>query len=762
MSVRRIPRSRRTSCRKPPIDSACAVARLSSPSRRISSPTISGVSISFRRLLAVVGLVSTACSDSTAPAPTGPHSLVAGTTQSCFLSTDSLAYCWGGALATGQASDHGEITPVPGGQRFTQLAAGLSHTCGLTPDGQAYCWGSGTGGSLGDGGISDSPVPVLVSGGHAFASIAAGGYQTCGLTRDGTAYCWGNNTEGQLGVAPGTEIWGVPNRVSGDLRFTHIALNYYHTCGITISQEAYCWGADQSGELGNGPDNISRSVPTAVANGLSFSDISTGFEHTCATSTAGIVYCWGGNNFGQVSNLLSGNADVPSIIPVSGMFTHISAGDWHNCALSTTGAVVCWGFDGGGQLARGTVTDRAPPAAALGGPYTEVAAGGSHTCALAGSATYCWGANYYGQVGRPIERAYSPSQVLGLPSAVSISAGSTGSHTCAVTSAHSVYCWGFNGSYQLGTGPGTDNSLPSPVAGPAFTTVTASETHSCGIQPVGIAMCWGNNNVGQLGDGTLTPYLINPAPVFGTRTYRSIAGGVWHTCALDDAGKAYCWGIGRSLGDSVSGDSNVPVAVAGGHTFVSLTAGATHTCARTGSNVAYCWGPNTYGLLGDGTTETRDYPVPVLGGLLFTSLSGGLWHTCGVENTGAAYCWGDNSYGQLGDPSTSSAATPVPVSGGLTFRELALGLYHTCGLTIGNAAYCWGSNGAGQLGTGSTVSSLVPVPVQGGLSFYQIVAAQSHTCALTTGGSVYCWGDGYVGQLGRGRMGYFTVPILVE
>jgi alpha-tubulin suppressor-like RCC1 family protein len=556
----------------------------------------------------------------------------------------------------------------------------------------------------------------------------------------------------------------VPARVSGDLRFIHIALNYYHTCGITVTREAYCWGRDLSGQLGNGPDNSSRTVPTAVANGLTFSDISTGFDHTCAITTAGSVYCWGANDQWQVSNLLTGNVDAPSMISLSGTFTRVLAGNWHNCALSTTGTVVCWGYDSAGQLARGAVTRRGPPAEVSGGPYTEVAAGGEHTCALAGSATYCWGANYHGQVGRPIERAYSPSEVLGLSSVVSISAGATGSHTCAVTSGQSAYCWGLNAHYQLGTSPGTDNSVPSPVGGLAFTTVSASMIHSCGIQPTGIAMCWGSNAVGQLGDGTFTPYLIDPAPVFGTRTYREIAAGALHTCALDVDGKAYCWGIGTSLGDSVSGESNVPVAVAGGHTFVTLAAGASHTCARTGSNVAYCWGSNSYGWLGDGTTDSRDYPVPVLGGLLFIALTGGMWQTCGVENTGAAYCWGDNSYGQFGDGSANSSTTPVPVSGGLTFRELALGSYHTCGLTIGNAAYCWGSNTYGQLGTGggSSAFSLVPVSVQGGLSFIQIVAAARHTCALTTTGIVYCWGDGYFGQLGRGRLGYFTAPMLVE
>jgi alpha-tubulin suppressor-like RCC1 family protein len=153
--------------------------------------------------------------------------------------------------------------------------------------------------------------------------------------------------------------------------------------------------------------------------------------------------------------------------------------------------------------------------------------------------------------------------------------------------------------------------------------------HSCGIQLDGTAMCWGTNALGQLGNGTFNPDAIDPTPVSGNHHYRAIAAGMLHTCALDEAGQAYCWGIGTSLGDSVGVESNVPVAVVGGLAFVSLAAGASHTCARTGSNVAYCWGSNASGWIGDGTTTTREYPVAVLGGLSFVSLAAGAWQTCG-------------------------------------------------------------------------------------------------------------------------------------
>lgn len=157
--------------------------------------------------------------------------------------------------------------PVSGGQRFAAISAGDSHTCGLTTGGAAWCWGLNQYGELGDGTTTMRLVPVPVSGGLGFASISAGGH-TCGVTPGGQAYCWGWNQFGQLGDGT-TDSRLTPVSVAGGLLFATVATGGgSHTCGVTPTGEAYCWGQNDYGVLGNGNTTDSH-VPVAVYPGES-------------------------------------------------------------------------------------------------------------------------------------------------------------------------------------------------------------------------------------------------------------------------------------------------------------------------------------------------------------------------------------------------------------------------------------------------------------------------------------------------------------
>ena len=204
--------------------------------------------------------------------------------HTCGVTTSGAAYCWG-------LNDQGQLgldtivgpqqcvfgapcstTPaaVAGGLTFTTVSAGDNHTCGLTATGAAYCWGQNTYGQLGIGSttgpqqcsvsgglVSCSTTPVPVTGGGAFASLSAGGNHTCALTQSGTAYCWGANAYGQLGIGSTTMDSPLPTAVTGGLRFVAISAGENHTCGLTESGAAYCWGATMCG-TGPGTYNCSR------------------------------------------------------------------------------------------------------------------------------------------------------------------------------------------------------------------------------------------------------------------------------------------------------------------------------------------------------------------------------------------------------------------------------------------------------------------------------------------------------------------------
>src|SRR5438477_257570 len=184
----------------------------------------------------------------------------------------------------------------PSFENFASVTAGNSHACGVTTGGLLYCWGSNADGQLGNGSTSDSPVPVRVSGGLTFSAVRAGdatteGGHTCGLITGGEAYCWGSNRFGELGNGSNQSSL-VPVPVTEGLTFSGVSAGDLHTCGLTTGGLLYCWGSDVYGQLGNGSTSDSP-VPVLVTGGFRFSAVTTGHSYTCALTTGGAAYCWG-------------------------------------------------------------------------------------------------------------------------------------------------------------------------------------------------------------------------------------------------------------------------------------------------------------------------------------------------------------------------------------------------------------------------------------------------------------------------------------
>jgi len=243
--------------------------------------------------------------------------------------------------------------------------------------------------------------------------------------------------------------------------------------------------------------------------------------------------------------------------------------------------------------------------------------------------------------------------------------------------------------------------------------------------------------------------------VSGGLLFSAVAAGDYHTCGITKAGTGYCWGIGGQgqlgTGTLSAPPSSVPLPVSGGQTFKALAAGANHTCAVATSGAMYCWGTNAAGEAGNLYVLGYGSPNAVLGGRLFTSVTAGANHTCGVTTTRALYCWGKSTEGELGNGGVTNQFAPVAVSGGVTFGAVAAGSSHTCGLTPSGTAYCWGSNRLGQLGK-ALERGLTPAIVNGltGAAQLAIGATSTHTCVLAGTGAALCWGNNTQSQLGNG------------
>ena len=689
---------------------------------------------------------------------------ITGRLVTALAGTVAMAIFPGSAQAVLVGLEAGMLDPT-----VSEVAAGGAHTCVLTAAGGVRCWGANNAGQLGDNSTTPQPTPVDVPGlSSGVVAIAAGFSHTCALTTAGEMKCWGSNLYGQLGDGSTTDRHA-PVDVSGLMSgVVAISAGESHTCALTTSRAVNCWGSNFYGQLGDGSTS-NNPLPVAVtglASGVK--SISAGHSHTCAVTTSGGAMCWGNNDAGQLGDGTFIESHVP--VGVAGLasgIAKIAAGSKHTCAVNVGGAVPCWGDNANGQLGDGTTTSHNVPAYVPALAASVLSAGDSHNCAISGSFTKCWGLNNFGQIGdgTTIDRT-SPVNITDLVPGTATVVGGV-HHACAITGEGGLKCWGRNDDRQLGDGTVVHRPAPVNVAGAAagVSAVSTGDAHTCALTTGGGAKCWGNNDHGEVGDGSSTDRSL-PADVSALSVgVASLSTGLHHSCAVTKDDGVKCWGensVGQ-LGDNTLIDRLSPIDVFSlSSGAAAVAAGDFHTCALTTGGGVKCWGDGSVGQIGDNTTLTYTTPQDVTG---LTSgaaaVAAGSGHTCALTTGGAVKCWGANDNGQIGDASTTTRLVPVDVSGlssGVT--AISAGSVHTCALTAAGGVMCWGANGSGQLGDGSFLTKLSPVGVSGLTSGVAAVSAgANHTCALTTSGGVKCWGSGTYGQLGNFSNSTTSTPV---
>ncbi|MFO0683890.1 MAG: hypothetical protein U0234_17670 [Sandaracinus sp.] len=346
--------------------------------------------------------------------------------------------------------------------------------------------------------------------GEEAVAVSAGGAHTCSVSSQGNVSCWGWNEQRQLAQVQ-YSAYGSPRVVEGLDHVSEIAAGSLHTCTVDESGRVECFGEGAHGELGRG-DSIDRSMPAPIASAATFERAFAGVAVSCGLTTTGALVCWGANDRGQLGNGSTAPASMPSAT-VLDQVVDASVGFQHACAVRSDGSVWCWGSSDDGQC----------------GPHTSMGVG-------------------------------VPVPVDGITDATHVACGRA--FTCVLHMGGTVSCFGRNDHGQLGSGSaGTGSITPVPVAtldSVSAIAVASGGTHACALRTSGLVACWGGNTSGQLGDGT---QVDRPAPVMvpqPTDATAITAGGLsddgaGHTCAIDGAGRVWCWGDG-ALGQVGAGD----------------------------------------------------------------------------------------------------------------------------------------------------------------------------------------------------------------
>jgi alpha-tubulin suppressor-like RCC1 family protein len=386
-----------------------------------------------------------------------------------------------------------------------QLDVGGRHACAVTSAGAAKCWGDNTNGILGDGtttarawagdvmGLTAGVTAVTTSRG--WDAMNPDVAHTCALMSGGIVRCWGDNQFGQLGVGTTTGFAAVPAApVALSSPAVAISAGWGHTCALLSDGTVECWGYNRERQLGD-TTTVDRSTPVPVAGLANVVQISAGPSTTCALTSAGGVKCWtppsitppepvpppsdiAGMTSG-VASVSSGGSKIHSCV-LSGFGSNVTEtcqkvligtqqGESHICAAMVDGAIRCIGANEEGQLGDGTTTPGGTGAgvSGLGSGGMQVSAAGflsgavpfgnppsgvngAHSCAVTTAGTVkCWGRNYCGLLGNGgtadcdvTHNVFSatPVDVAGISNAQSVSAG--GEFACALTTTGAVRCWG--------------------------------------------------------------------------------------------------------------------------------------------------------------------------------------------------------------------------------------------------------------------------------------------------------------------------------
>ncbi len=523
-----------------------------------------------------------------------------------------------------------------------------------------------------------------------------------------------------------------------------------------------------------------EALPAAMSTDANWFDVAIGDSHICGIKklpSGNRLFCMGWNNHGQMGlpryyyldddlnpEINSRNFyPTMSLVGSSGDWIKLSAASEHTCGIFGNDDLKCWGFNSYGVLAQNTIDNI----------YDDL--------------------DTQNQT-NTIRRVLTSDSIPDIANWLTVSTND--SHTCGIKKdeailkdAYSLWCWGSNNRLQLGlaaTSTAATSQFVTKVTLPdvgfnqqtdVWLTVSSGNEHTCAISATkvdatiplsGKLWCWGNNIYNETGSATASKIILqNSNSVDSSSNWVSVAAGLNKSCAVNDAGSAFCFGYNASV--PFVDNSFSMTAVSGlNENWRSIEVGYGHECGVktiTESNVTksqlHCWGQQQFAQLGTGFDYNNYIPniisnndASVDSPYVWKTLAAGGIHSCAIKNDNSLWCWGRNYWGQLGLGNDIPKISLTQVGLDVDWSTVDSYFKATCARKENNSLWCWGQNGDGQLGNGTTNDEGAPLQTDdAGLDWATVANGQYHTCGLkstlnNTENSLWCWGSTFYGQLG--------------
>ncbi len=336
-----------------------------------------------------------------------PSSIRAGSAHTCSTASTGKTWCWGDN-SRGQLGD-GTTTASPAGravaglpESMTHVSTGRAHSCALGSDESVWCWGDNSHGQIGNPGQAVFRTALQVAGPDpGVRQVACGADHLCLLYRNGTVACRGKNTSGQIGAKPGSATSGFHTPRNQDRDLVSVVAGSDHSCVIRQDGRVLCWGDNTHGQLGDGTTVQTASPVETSLRDRKAASMVAGSRHTCAISPEGQAWCWGFNFYGQLGDGTTEDRAFPvQVAALSDTVHAMAAGESHTCAIRRDRSVWCWGKNDRGQLGDGTTSMRRTPTQVPVLKASAITAGGQHSCIIRDNgAGFCWGSATAGQLG---------------------------------------------------------------------------------------------------------------------------------------------------------------------------------------------------------------------------------------------------------------------------------------------------------------------------------------------------------------------------